>query len=173
MFCLCQPILCIPKSRYIPDALKPGNRSVKRSSESTPTSPFMRSSSSRRAEVAGRSTRRLRRLLRGCGTPFGASIVYLEEIVSRSRDVSSNGSCALVVACSSRTAAKPKSCTSACCSEKGSVLHRGPNISYQSTWKKQSCFKSAFLACDHSAPVCLLHVFTCCGAAQRPHLIGP
>jgi hypothetical protein len=29
---------------------------VKRSSESTPTSPFMRSSSSRRAEIAGRSS---------------------------------------------------------------------------------------------------------------------
>lgn len=65
----------MPQSHYIPEALKPGNRSVKRSSESTPTSPFMRSSSSRRAEIAGRSSRLLRRLLRGWGTPFGASIL--------------------------------------------------------------------------------------------------
>jgi hypothetical protein len=61
-------------SRYTPAGRKPGNKSVKRSSESTPTSPFMRSSSSRRAEIAGRSSRLLRRLLRGWGTPFGASM---------------------------------------------------------------------------------------------------
>ena len=42
-----------------------GNRSLNRSSESIPTSPFMRSSSNRRAEIGGRSRRLLRRLLRG------------------------------------------------------------------------------------------------------------
>lgn len=66
---------CIPQSHSIPDALKPANRSVKRSSESTPTSPLMPSSSSRRAEIAGPSSRLLRRLLRAWGTPFGASIL--------------------------------------------------------------------------------------------------
>jgi hypothetical protein len=68
------------KSHYAPEDLKPGNRSVKRSSDKTPTSPFMRSSSSRRAEMAGRSRRLLRRLLRGCGTPFGASILKAARV---------------------------------------------------------------------------------------------
>lgn len=44
--------------------LDPGNRSLNKSSDSTPTSPFMRSSSSNRAEIGGRSRRLLRLLLR-------------------------------------------------------------------------------------------------------------
>ena len=43
--------------------LDPGNRSLNKSSDSTPTSPLMRSSSSNRAEIGGRSRRLLRRFL--------------------------------------------------------------------------------------------------------------
>jgi hypothetical protein len=75
LFCQFMSSSHVSRTQYTPEGLKPGNRSVKRSSESTPTSPLMRSSSSRRAEIAGRSRRLLlRRLLRGWGTPFGASM---------------------------------------------------------------------------------------------------
>jgi hypothetical protein len=57
--------------------------------------------------------------------------------------------------------------------KKGPLSTGGLDISYQSTWKKQSCLNAALLACDYSAPVSLLHVFTCRGAALRVHLIGP
>ena len=52
-----------------------GNRSAKRSSDSTPTSPFIRSSSRIRAEMAGRSRRLLRRLFRGWSAPFCTSMI--------------------------------------------------------------------------------------------------
>lgn len=42
---------------------QPGNSSVNKSSDKTPTSPLRRSSSRRRAEMAGRSRRLLRLLL--------------------------------------------------------------------------------------------------------------
>lgn len=69
---------------YIPASLLlllgPGNRSLNRSSDRVATSPLMRSSSSSRAEMGGRSRRLLRRLLRGFVTPLGASMVSCVDV---------------------------------------------------------------------------------------------
>lgn len=91
-------LLCVDDhhlSLYLPGLLllDAGNRSLNRSSDSTPTSPLMRSSSSSRAEIGGRSRRLLRRFLRGCRTPFGASMVVCRDgAASMDRGVSNRGS---------------------------------------------------------------------------------
>jgi len=68
--------------RCIPVPCAQGKRSSNRSAERMPTSPFMRSSSSSRAELAGRSRRLLRLLLRGWTVPFCTSIFADKEAMA-------------------------------------------------------------------------------------------